>query len=438
MRPKILFLNRSYWPDAEASGQLLTELCEDLANEFDVTVIAGQPNQNPAGVPCKSFGTQQHRGVTIRRVPHLKFAKRSFVGRALNLLSYLFGATLTATFAARPAVIVVETDPFLLPLVGRFLRWRHRARLVVYLQDIYPDVAIALGKIRNGWFTRFLRRRLFAVYRAADRVIVLGEDMRELLTASGVPDERITTLPNWADTSRIYPVRGQNAFRRHERLEDRFVVMYSGNLGLCQNLDEVMEAADRLRDRRDVEFVFVGDGASRPRLEKTARERNLSNVRFLPYQPQTELAHSLSAADVQLVPLDPRVTGCLVPSKLYGVLAAGIPAIVVADERSEAARVVREADVGKVVSPGNAERLADTISWCADHRAELIDMGNRARDLAVAEYDRRTITKRFGSLLHHVLSGNAEIAAHVHRSADAGASKSAMPATALPLSSKSA
>lgn len=403
--PRILVLNRSYWPDAEASGQLLTELCEDLADAFEMTVIAGQPNQNPGGISCKWWGTDRHNKVAIRRLPHLKLAKKSLWGRAVNMLTYLAGALVTAMCVSRPAAVVVETDPFLLPIIGRWLQWRHRCRLIVYLQDIYPDVAVALGKVREGWCTRALRRWLFSVYRHADRVIVLGDDMRSVLTSAGISPERITVLPNWADTTRIYPVREGNAFRGREQLDGHFVVMYSGNMGLCQNLDDVLVAADLVRDRKDVLFLLVGDGVSRSRLEQCARERQLENVRFLPYQPQSELAHSLSAADLHLVPLDARVTGCLVPCKLYGILAAGAPSLVIADERCEASRVVQQSSTGKVVLPGHPERLAEMIAWCADHRPELAEMGRRARLLAECEYDRKTVTARFARLLHDTIRG---------------------------------
>jgi GDP-L-fucose synthase len=409
-KPRVLFLNRSYWPDAEATGQLLTELCEDLADDFDITVVAGQPNQNPAGIDYKAWGAEQHRGVTIRRVPHLTLGKRSFIGRGLSMLTYFVGAAVVALLAPRPQVVVVETDPFLLPLLGRVLQWRHGCRLVVYLQDIYPDVAIAVGKVRDGRFTRLLRRALFGVYKRADRVIVLGEDMRSVLSEGGVPEERLTSLPNWVDTTRIVPVRKENVFREREELADKFVVMYSGNMGLCQNLDEILETAELLQDRSDIEVVMIGGGASRARLEETARAKQLTNVRFRPYQPLAELAHSLSAADVHLVPLDPRVTGCLVPSKLYGILAAGVPALVIADDRSEASRVVAESGTGRVIPPGHPARLARAIRWFADHEVERQAMGERARRLAEQEYDRRCSTGRFGGYLQAVLAGSDRVA----------------------------
>ena len=282
----------------------------------------------------------------------------------------------------------------------------HRCKLIVYLQDIYPDVAVAVGTVRNRWWIRLLRRWLFAVYRRADRLIVLGEDMRAVLTDAGIPNERITCLPNWADTTRIYPVPSPNAFRLREQLDGQFVVMYSGNMGLCQSLDDIVEAAERLRERPDIQFLLIGDGASRAHLESRSRAAQLSNLRFLPYQPQSALAHSLSAADLHLVPLDARVTGCLVPSKLYGILAAGVPALVVADEHCEASRVVRESGTGRHVFPGNPERLAEEIVWCAAHRNELRQMGCRARLLAERDYDRKTATTRFAQLLRDVIAEN--------------------------------
>jgi colanic acid biosynthesis glycosyl transferase WcaI len=419
-RSSVLVLNRSYWPDAEATGQLLTELCEDLADRFRITVVAGQSNQNPTGVQCRAWGAEEHHGVTIRRVMHLKLGKRFLWVRGLNMLTYLAGAAATALFVNRPAVVVVETDPFLLPLLGQFLQVRHKCKLIVYLQDIYPDVAVATGTIRNRWFIRYLRRRLFAVYRRADRVIVLGDDMRTILTDAGVPDDRITSLPNWADTDRIFPVPIENAFRRREQLDGKFVVMYSGNMGLCQNLENILDAAEQLRDRADIQFIFVGDGASRSRLESRASGSGLANVRFLPYQPQSELAHSLSAADLHLVPLDARVTGCLVPSKLYGILAAGVPSLVVADDRCEASRVIRESGAGKVVSPGDPQQLAETIAWCAANRSDLKQMGRRARLLAEQDYDRKTATGRFAQLLEDAITG---VPSEVEKTCAAGASR---------------
>src|SRR5262249_10938171 len=155
--PRILFINRSYWPDTEATGQLLTDLCEDLSPEFDITVVAGLPNHLQPGAPPPRPGYDRHGEVTVLRVMHTQFAKDSFVGRITNLLSFTISAFLRTQFIDHPDVIVTETDPFFLPLLGRWLKWRYQCRYVAYLQDVYPDIAVAVGKVPEGIITRILR-----------------------------------------------------------------------------------------------------------------------------------------------------------------------------------------------------------------------------------------------------------------------------------------
>lgn len=402
-RPRVLFLNRSYWPDVEATGQLLTELCEDLARSFDVMVLAGQPNQNPENVKFRKYGHQVQHGVHVRRVWNTRLSKSFLPGRAMNLMTYLAAASLASLGGARPDVVVAETDPPLLCLLGAVLQQWHGAKLVVYLQDIYPDVAVALGKLPDGPLTRQLRRTMFGVYRRADRVVVLSRDMRKLLIDSGVPARRITCIPNWIDTRLVAPRAKKNNFREEHGLNGQFVVMYSGNMGLTQRLDEVIEAARRLRDCRDVVFLLIGDGASRRRLEETVRKQALGNVRFLPYQPKQRLAESLGAADLHLVPLDPRVASCLMPSKLYGILASGRPLVAIAPGDCELAQITRREAVGLVVPPGDPGALSDAIRQSAGQRDRLGRMGTTARQLAETHYDRHIATGRFGRMLARLL-----------------------------------
>jgi colanic acid biosynthesis glycosyl transferase WcaI len=406
-RPRILFLNRSYWPDAEATGQLLTELCEDLADRFDVTVIAGQPNCNADGVAFRRRGDECRGGVTIRRVCHTRFSKRTLLGRLCNQLSFLAAATVAALTVKRPDVVVAETDPPFLSLLAALVRRRFGCRLVVYLQDIHPDIAVAVGRLRDGRLVRRLRRMLFGVYRSADRVVVLSRDMQQRIVASGVSSRRTAVVPNWIDTSLVHPVKQNNGFRTRHGLEGQFLVMYSGNHGLCQQLEDVIAAAHQLRHRPDILFLLIGGGVMQPQLQDQAHRLGLTNVRFLPYQPKTMLAESLSAADLHLVPLDPRVADCLMPSKLYGVLASGTPLLAIAPDECELADLVREHDVGRVAPPGQPEALAEGIEMLADRQWDLEMMGHRARRLAEQQFDRHQVTARFATLLESMLEQGA-------------------------------
>ena len=342
----------------EATGQLLTELCEDLRNEFEITVVCGQPRAVVDDVPPDAVELSERNGVAIRRVRHTRFNKASFLGRVVNMVTFQLAATWSALTSRRMDVVVVETDPPFLCMLGRVLQLLRGGKLVCYLQDVYPDVAVALGKLRPGILARLLRAIFFHIYRRSDAVVVLSADMRAPLLESGVPADRIQIVPNWVDTQAVRPLKQGNAFRHSLGLVEKFVVMYSGNMGLSQRLEHILSAASDLRHRDDIVFVLVGDGADRRNLERIAADRQLSNVRFVGYQPKDQLADSLSAADIHLVILRPEVKRLLMPSKLYGVLASGTPALVLADADCELARTVAARSDRPVLVSGDFWRVA--------------------------------------------------------------------------------
>lgn len=410
-KPRVVFFNRSYWPDVEATGQLLTELTQDLTDDFDVEVVAGQPNALNTTDAYLTEGVQSYAGVQIRRLKHSQYRKHSLAGRLLNLLSFTWAAMRVSRSLARPDVVVTETDPFFLAFVGRWLQKRHGCRYVVYLQDIYPDIAVAVGKLKEGWATRTLRRWLFDIYRQADRVIVLSRDMQQTCLKYGVPAEKIRVIPNWADTSVLKPHKQANLFREQHGLNDKFVVMYSGNLGLAHPLSPILDAAEMLKARSEIQFVFVGEGARRRELQSDCERRGLANVTFLPYQPRAMLAHSLSAADLHLVTMQPEATGLLMPSKLYGILASSTAVVALAQADSELSRLVEQHEVGFVcdllAAPSVAERLAFVVNFLADRPEQARKFGDNARELAETHFDRSRQTARFGEVLSELVRSNS-------------------------------
>lgn len=405
VKSSILFLNRSYWPDVEATGQLLTELCEGLAQHFSVSVMAGQPN-SVRGISETAWKDQpSHNDVRIHRLHHTTLPKHRMWMKALNYLSFARTSRKFLRTVERPDVVVFETDPFLLPLEADRLRRRTGCRIVGYLQDIYPDVAVTLGKIPNAWPIRLLRKRLFEVYRACDAMIVLSEDMRQLLISSGVAEQRIFVVPNWTDTTRVFPVSAdQNPVRKSWQVQDKFLVMYSGNLGLTQRLEDVLQAARIVSDDERIHFALVGKGSQEQPLKKLHRQLALHNVTFHDYQPQSELANSLSAADLHLVPLTAGLAKCLMPSKLYGILAAGRPCLTTAPEGTELHTIVRNRGIGLTATPGSVADLAKQIRFAANNSGLLIQMGQNARRLAESEYTREISIQKFRSVLENVLA----------------------------------
>ena len=402
-RPRVLFLNRSYWPDGEATGQLLTELTEDIADRFEVTVVAGHPNSNPSDEAYRSFGSQTRCGVRILRVPHTRLPKGWLPGRALNFITFLVSATIRAIFCRRQDVVIVETDPFLLAFLGLILRFWHRSSLIIYLQDIHPDIGIAIGRLKENWLTQCLRKGLISCYRKADRVVVLSRDMRETLMTAGVCPDRITCVPNWIDSRLVRPSIGRNAFRSLAGIsEETFVVMYSGNLGATQQLDHLIDVAERLRDQSDLLFVLIGSGSAEAGLKAEVVERKLTNVRFFPYQAREALGDSLSAADLHVIMVHPAALAYLMPSKLYGILAASRAIVAAVPARSELAELIGHQRLGYVVPPGNCDAMASAIVTASRNRTETAAMGHRGRMLAEERFDRSHATRQFGDVLEEL------------------------------------
>lgn len=398
----ILFLNRSFWPDREATGQFFTELCDDLATEHQITFLAGPACHG--GHPLRTAGARlwfrEHRGrIEIVRTQGTRLSKRRLPLRMLNLGSYFTLAAAASRTLERPDLIVAATDPPLLGLLGARLKRRWNCPLVYNVRDLYPDIAYINGGLRSRPLLKVLEYANQRAFAAADRVIVLGADMRDRIIAKGVASERITVVTDWVDCAAIKPSASS---RLRDTFGGKFVVMYSGNLGLSQQLETVISAAERLQSEPHLLFVLAGEGARKSSLMSQAAARGLSNVCFLPYQPKELLAESLSAADLHLIPLKAGAAGCLVPSKVYGIMAASRPFVAMMDSASEVARLAKRHDIGSVVPPGDDAALAASVRDLANRPNDLALMGLKARQLALRCFDRRIVTRKFGEVLSDV------------------------------------
>ncbi|MDA8745814.1 glycosyltransferase family 4 protein [Rubripirellula amarantea] len=401
-----MFLNRCYWPDSEATGQLLMDLCIDLSEHFDVHVVCGIPN-SPTTTQYVKEGIEQRQGVTIHRLSHMHFQKRIPAGRLINLVSFSRAASqyLRKTRLSCD-VLVCETDPFLLPVVAAKHSKRTGCKLMCYLQDIYPDVAEAIGKVSSGWLTQTIRAKLRKAYERADRIVVLGECMKSRLSDSpwSIAAEKMHVIPNWSDCGLITPLSvHDNPFRLKHGLSDRVVVMHSGNMGLTQRLNVLIEATQCDTWPERAMLLLVGDGAAKSSLQQQANDIGTDRVKFLPYQPREKLAESFSAADLHIVSMHPNITGCLCPSKLYGILAAGRPVLAIADSQTDLCQTVRQEGLGWTCEPGQANAIADAVSQATLDDASRAAAGERARTVALAKFDRPVVTNLFKNLLNDLL-----------------------------------
>lgn len=396
-RPRLLVLNQYYAPGFEATAYLLSQLCAALADDFDVTVVTGK-----LAVPRADPGRTRQDGVDVVRVRSTSFDRSNLPLRALNYVTYLAASLAKALVVRKPDVVLCMTDPPVIADVALAVARRFRAPLVVVSQDVFPEIAVELKRLENKTLIELLRKLIAFYLRRADRVVAIGETMRRRLEAKGAPAERITVIPNWVDTQAIKPAPKQNDWSRENGLADEFVVMHSGNVGHAQNLDALVRATTFLRDLDDLAVVVIGGGARYAALVELADRLEADRVRFLGYQPRELLSLSLSAADLHVVGLARGLSGYVVPSRLYGILAAGRPVIVAADAESETARVVREEECGVVVPPGRPELLAQAIRAAYDGEIDLAEMGRRGREYVVREADRSVAFDRYRRMLREL------------------------------------
>ena len=390
---RIVFFNRSYYPDMGATGQLLTELTQDLVREHgcDVTVVCG-----PA--PGSRSGIDSYQGVTVVRAKGTRLARRGFLGRFTNYLSYFLAAAWASLRLPRSDIVVALTDPPIIGLVAWATARRMGSRFVFLCQDIFPEVANLLDDFRSETINAVLQRVNCFLVQRADRIIALGDAMKDrLVSGKNADPDRISVIHNWADTVAIVPAPKDNAFSREHGLADKFVVMHSGNIGLSQNLDCWIEVASRFASRPDIVFLFVGDGVRREALGEDVARRELGNVLFLPYEQRNALRDSYATADVFIVSLKPGLAGYIVPSKLYGILAAGRPYVAAVEPATEVAAISREHDCGVVVAPGDVGGMVHEITRFESDRERCERLGRNARRAGV-QFDRRKQIRAYSEL----------------------------------------
>ena len=369
---RVLILTRTFPPDSGAVGYLVKELAESLtAAGFQMTIIA-------AGAKSESSSSD----ISVVRVGGLPFSRQSHWQRAFSYLSLYPALFFAALRQRKPDVIITTTDPPLQAVIGVLLRWKFRCRLLHWCQDLYPEMAEELELIRkNGVIANLLRGISTSALRAHDAIISIGRCMTQRLLERGLDRRKIHEVPNWTDPEWIRPVpTAENAFIKAQQLEGRFVVVYSGNMGLAHRFGEILEAAAILEEQApEVLFLFIGDGPRRAEVEREAQKSERTSIRFLPAQSWRTLPESLSAGHVHLVSLRENLAGLVVPSKFYGGMAAGRPCLFIGPRESEVALLILRNGVGMVVQTGT-ELAAAILNYRGDPE-RLLSEQIKAREL---------------------------------------------------------
>lgn len=411
---RLLLISLVFAPDAVSTSVIMSELAQELhALGHDVTVLSTTPHYN---LDVEARGRQPlHRlwgGLLYRSdfggipVYHASMpAKASRVGaRLFDYLRFHILSTFAGlVFAGDADIILAPSPPLTIGLSAWLLGMARSAPFIYNVQEIYPDVAVSLGMLRNPIAIRAFSRLERFVYARAARVVVISDGFRHRLLAKDVPAAKLCIIPNFVDVDFMQPGPRHNAFTEAHNLDDKFVALYAGNIGLTQDLETVLAAAQTLSVQPDIHLVIVGDGARRGWLEDQLAAAELPNVTLLPYQPRSVVPLMYAGSDVCLAPLKAGTAGETFPSKIYTIMAAERAVIAAADPGSDLAVAIQQAGCGWAVAPGHAAALSAAILDAYDHRDSLPLLGAKGRAYVQTHHTRLAVAQAYDHLIRSMI-----------------------------------
>lgn len=410
---RLLIYAHYYVPDVASTGQILKELAEGMLDTFQITVICVVPSYS--GVIEEKYKKKKYykeiiNGVRVFRIRVPEFDKSNKISRIRNILGYFFGAmAITPKTGRQDYVFSISQPPILGGLLGIWGKWVKHARFIYNIQDFNPEQVMAVNYSKNPLILRLMMILDKFSCRQSNLVITVGRDLVETMKKRfhGRRVPKTIFINNWIDEKEIYPLPYEHEkvmeFRRKYGLEDKFVIMYSGNIGLYYDLERLIKVIERFKPGtkaatgQEVVFAFVGAGSVLDQLESYVKEHEMRNVSFIPYQDKEDLIYSLNAGDVHWCVNAKGIKGVSCPSKYYGIAAAGKPVLGVLETDSEVRLLIEETKCGFCAEPGDYKQIEEDIQWFIDHAGsqEITVMGqngreylmkNLTRDISVEKY----------------------------------------------------
>ncbi len=371
---RILLLNQFFWPDSAPTSQLLTDVARELAARgHEVTAICGSSSY------AAEMLDAELPGIEVRRMPVFKFM-RGGIGRLICYLSFLISTLWAGLTGKSPDLVLTLTTPPLLSLVGTIMKCLRGCSHWIWEMDVYPDVAVELGWIaQGGLLDRCIGNLADWSRRSSDGVIVLGECMKQRLLDRGIPLDKLLVADNWADGSKIRPASFPG--------EPLLKILYSGNLGLAHEVDTVCQTILELNPDPAAHFVFSGGGPRREALEAWCREHSVGTVSFQSYSTPETLGENLGDSDIGLVTQRAECRGSVVPSKIYGLMAAGRPIVFIGPKGSTPHRIIERFRCGWQIDCGDSHGLAQLLYTLQYNRRLIHEAGKLARRAFVDNYD---------------------------------------------------
>ena len=395
-------------PDVNPTGALMAQLCEGLTScGHEVSVITTFPHYENFRIWDEYRGKlvkrDRERGMEIVRLFTYAPGKKSMVNRLISYVTFNALATMAGVFSRSGwDVILCPNGSFFSGLTAWLVGKAKGIPFIYNVQDLYPDVPIRAGQLRNPFAIATLRGVEKFMYRKADHITVIAPSFRDNLVSKGVPVEKISIIPNFVDTEFIRPLPRANSFSQQHGLSDKFVITHAGNLGYVYDLDTMLNAASLLSSQKDILFLIVGNGVAKPELEKKAHELKLDNVRFIPFQPRESLPWLRASSDVQVSLYKNGAANDSFPSKIYEIMASGRPLLASSDGDSGVATLVKTAECGRCIEPGETEHLAEAILDLYRNPALRETMGRRGRRYAEENHSKQVVIDRYHDLLQRI------------------------------------
>jgi putative colanic acid biosynthesis glycosyltransferase WcaI len=394
---KVLLLNLYYPPDTSATAKIAAAFLEPLTQKHDVTVLCGRPSYDPTERhPWRLWQTERLNAVRVIRVGSTDYPRTQMARRVFNYLSYVTLSLPRALFTPCDVVLAM-TDPPFEGIVGAFVATLKRKPFVYNIKDMYPDMAVGGSIVKPGLMARVWEKLHRWALRRAARIIVLGEDMKARIASKGISPDRIDIVRDGVEdsTSSTAPAAFDPEIIKAIRGDFRFVLLHAGNLGFYGAWETLLIAARELQ-HDGVGLVFVGDGAQRSRLQELAAGNPA--VRFLPFFPSSKISSVLAAADAHVITIKRGLEGVVVPSKMYGILAAGRPIVAVAPAQADAAALGARENFGCAADPDRPEELVTTVRALLANPSRVAAMGAAARS-AAPRYARSAEIQKFAAIL---------------------------------------
>lgn len=401
---RIIFINRFFYPDSSATSQLLTDLAIELVKQgLQVRIVTSRKLYQGQQRPL--LKREIYKGVQIDRIWSHSFKNLGLAGRVLDYIIFYLAATFRLLITTRSGdILVAKTDPPLMSILVRLIGSLRQAKTINWLQDIFPEVAEQLGMAPKGHGIGTIIRGLRNwSLRNADANVALGKRMHQQLLSFNVPDDKIYIIPNWADGQLVTPIKhNQNHLRKEWGLTNKFVIEYSGNMGRAHEITTILKTAEVLRKFPNIVFLWIGGGIKYGELKQKVKSSGLSNFIFKDYQKKDQLGLSLSAADIHCVILSSNLEGLIVPSKFYGIAAAGKPTIFIGDKKGEIAQIIEKAECGYSVSRGESEKMAKLLLNLSQNPGINQRLGQNARTVFDQKYNLSNATQKWTKLCNAV------------------------------------